>query len=112
MNGECAESVEGIHRSSLRPSHFRRHSLHQAPSPTGGGFGMTSRRRCGIQAVFAVAIAALLESAAKEPIKLHVDASPIQLKIVRVQMEMAVKPGPLTLYYPKWIPGDHAPDGP
>jgi predicted metalloprotease with PDZ domain len=25
---------------------------------------------------------------------------------------MPVKPGPLTLYYPKWIPGEHAPDGP
>lgn len=25
---------------------------------------------------------------------------------------MPVRPGPLTLYYPKYIPGDHAPDGP
>jgi len=25
---------------------------------------------------------------------------------------MPAKPGPLTLYYPKWIPGEHAPDGP
>jgi len=25
---------------------------------------------------------------------------------------MPVRPGPLTLYYPKFIPGDHAPDGP
>jgi predicted metalloprotease with PDZ domain len=25
---------------------------------------------------------------------------------------MPVKAGPLTLYYPKWIPGEHAPDGP
>ena len=25
---------------------------------------------------------------------------------------MPVKPGPLTLYYPKWIPGEHGPDGP
>ena len=29
-----------------------------------------------------------------------------------VQEVMPVKPGSLTLYYPKWIPGDHAPDGP
>src|SRR4029077_10060114 len=24
---------------------------------------------------------------------------------------MPVKPGALKLYYPKWIPGDHSPDG-
>ena len=45
-------------------------------------------------------------------ITLRVDATQVQLKIIRVQMEMQVKPGPLTLYYPKWIPGEHAPDGP
>ncbi len=33
-------------------------------------------------------------------------------KIFDVQEVMPVKPGPLTLLYPKWIPGDHAPDGP
>ena len=33
-------------------------------------------------------------------------------KIFDVQESMPVKPGPLTLYYPKWIPGDHSPDGP
>jgi predicted metalloprotease with PDZ domain len=27
-------------------------------------------------------------------------------------MEMPVKPGPLVLYYPEWIPGEHMPDGP
>src|SRR5580698_487830 len=33
-------------------------------------------------------------------------------KILYVQEEMPVRPGPLTLYYPKYTPGDHAPDGP
>jgi predicted metalloprotease with PDZ domain len=27
-------------------------------------------------------------------------------------MEIPVQPGPLTLYYPEWIPGEHMPDGP
>ncbi len=35
-----------------------------------------------------------------------------QQKILYVHEVMPVRPGPLTLYYPKWIPGDHAPDGP
>ncbi len=26
--------------------------------------------------------------------------------------EIPVQPGPLTLFYPAWIPGEHAPDGP
>jgi predicted metalloprotease with PDZ domain len=37
--------------------------------------------------------------------------SPVQ-QIFYVHEVMPVRPGPLTLYYPKYIPGDHAPDGP
>ena len=33
-------------------------------------------------------------------------------KILHVHMEIPVQPGPLTLYYPEWIPGEHMPDGP
>jgi predicted metalloprotease with PDZ domain len=33
-------------------------------------------------------------------------------QVLYVDEEMPVRPGPLTLYYPKYIPGDHAPDGP
>jgi len=33
-------------------------------------------------------------------------------KLLYVHETMPVAPGPLTLYYPKWIPGDHSPDGP
>jgi predicted metalloprotease with PDZ domain len=43
---------------------------------------------------------------------LTVDATQAPLKILRTHMEIPVKPGPLTLYYPKWIPGEHEPDGP
>lgn len=33
-------------------------------------------------------------------------------QILYVDERMPVRPGPLTLYYPKYIPGDHSPDGP
>lgn len=36
---------------------------------------------------------------------------PVQ-KLLYVHEVIPVAPGPLTLYYPKWIPGDHSPDGP
>ena len=45
-------------------------------------------------------------------ITLTVDATQAPLKIIRTQMVIPVRPGPLTLYYPKWIPGEHEPDGP
>ena len=47
-----------------------------------------------------------------QTISLTVDASQAPLKIIRAHIVMPVKPGPLTLYYPKWIPGEHGPDGP
>jgi len=45
-------------------------------------------------------------------INLSVDASQVPEKIVSTHMVVPVKPGPLTLYYPKWIPGEHTPSGP
>jgi predicted metalloprotease with PDZ domain len=49
---------------------------------------------------------------AGESIPLTVDATKTQQKILRVHEVIPVKPGPLTLYYPKWIPGEHGPVGP
>ena len=60
---------------------------------------------------FAPALAAPAAFAANA-ISLTVDASLTQQKLLHVRMEMPVKPGPLTIYYPKWIPGEHAPSGP
>ncbi|MGH9686461.1 MAG: M61 family metallopeptidase [Candidatus Acidiferrales bacterium] len=46
------------------------------------------------------------------PIHLEVDATHAPQKILHVRMQMPVQPGPLVLYYPEWIPGEHMPDGP
>ena len=46
------------------------------------------------------------------PIRLAVDASQAAQKILHTHLEIPVSPGPLTLYYPEWIPGEHMPDGP
>jgi predicted metalloprotease with PDZ domain len=45
-------------------------------------------------------------------IALTVDATRAPEKLLQTRMTMPVKPGPLTLYYPKWIPGMHTPSGP
>ncbi len=49
---------------------------------------------------------------AGETIKITVDATKTQQKFLRCHLTMPVKPGVITLYYPKWIPGEHGPDGP
>ena len=57
-------------------------------------------------------LGAPLALAQSGPITLTVDATQVARKIVRTTMVMPVKPGPVTLYYPKWIPGEHAASGP
>src|SRR5215813_1105755 len=46
------------------------------------------------------------------PIVLQVDATEAPRKIYHAELHIPAAPGPLTLFYPKWIPGDHAPSGP
>jgi predicted metalloprotease with PDZ domain len=62
-----------------------------------------------LAAVLVLAVPAALIG---ETIPLTVDATGTQQKLLRVHEVIPVKSGPLTLYYPKWIPGEHGPDGP
>ncbi len=52
-------------------------------------------------------------SAAAQPIQLQLDArqAPTQ-NVVFTHEIIPAAPGPMTLYYPKWIPGEHQPVGP
>jgi predicted metalloprotease with PDZ domain len=45
-------------------------------------------------------------------ITLAVNATEAPRKIFHAKLTIPATPGTLTLYYPKWIPGEHAPDGP
>ena len=51
-------------------------------------------------------------SAQTAPIRLTVDLTDAQRKILHGHMTIPVRPGPLTLLYAKWIPGEHMPNGP
>jgi len=51
-------------------------------------------------------------SAVAAPISLHVDATQAPRKIFYAEMSIPATPGPFTLVYPKWIPGEHGPTGP
>jgi predicted metalloprotease with PDZ domain len=45
-------------------------------------------------------------------ITVSVDESDAPRKIFHAQLTIPAAPGTLTLYYPKWIPGEHGPTGP
>jgi predicted metalloprotease with PDZ domain len=66
--------------------------------------------------VFSIAIILFFASAAsafaQAAMTLNVDATDSARNIVHTKLTIPVRPGPLTLFYPKWIPGEHSPTGP
>ena len=50
--------------------------------------------------------------AADSAIRLEVDARDVSRSLLHSRMEIPASPGPLVVWYPKWIPGVHAPAGP
>lgn len=79
--------------------------------------GILSRRSlrlCGEILVFILFGGFLFASEAKPSpgvIVIQVDATEAARRIFHAQLTIPVSAGPLTLYYPKWIPGDHSPTG-
>ncbi len=53
-----------------------------------------------------------LSAAAQGPERLRVDATDAPRNILHATLTIPVAPGPLTLVYPKWLPGNHRPTGP
>ncbi|AXC15317.1 PDZ domain family protein [Acidisarcina polymorpha] len=45
------------------------------------------------------------------PIQVTVDVTDAPRRILHARLSIPVEPGPLTLLYPKWIPGEHEPSG-
>src|SRR5580658_10472028 len=63
--------------------------------------------------VVCILLFSLLSWSATPPtVTIAVDASTAPRKIFHATLKIPATPGDLTLYYPKWIPGEHAPDGP
>ncbi len=63
-------------------------------------------------AVLAVSTLAAAAPATPPTVTISVDATTAPRKIFHASLTMPATAGDLTLYYPKWIPGEHAPDGP
>ncbi|MGI9034954.1 MAG: PDZ domain-containing protein, partial [Pyrinomonadaceae bacterium] len=64
--------------------------------------------------IFLFAVCALYVSAtfAQSSIGLSVDATDAPREVLHVKETMTVNAGKFTLFYPKWIPGEHSPTGP
>jgi len=67
--------------------------------------------RCAIVLLIAV-ISAFPATPPATPITLSVDATDAARNLFHAKLAIPASPGPLTLYYPKWIPGEHQPSGP
>ena len=57
-------------------------------------------------------LSSFLKFANAQSIQINVDLTDAPRNIFHSHMIFPVKPGPMTLVYPKWIPGNHRPSGP
>ncbi len=74
---------------------------------------MAALPRCAVRWFLLSLILTMPALAASAPhISLAVDATEAPRKIFHARMTVPANPGTLTLYYPKWIPGEHGPTGP
>jgi len=60
----------------------------------------------------AAAQAGLEPTVSSSAITLSVDLSDLDHRLFKVRETLPVSPGPLKLWYPEWLPGNHAPRGP
>ena len=64
-------------------------------------------------AVLSAAVVFAADAALSAPVAtVDVDARDAPRGIERVHLVLPVKPGKITLLYPKWLPGEHSPNGP
>src|SRR6202008_986783 len=106
-----------------RPTTFARPPLHHCGSwvTSNTPKAITNSMRGFSLVLFVSLIISTTRSAAQTPtpsntpslpISLQVDATDLARKLLHSHLSIPATAGPLTLYYPKWIPGEHAPTGP
>lgn len=54
----------------------------------------------------------LASMACAQEIRVQLDATDAPQRMFHVRLTIPAKPGPMTLLYPEWIPGEHGPTGP
>ena len=63
-------------------------------------------------ALWGVAFLTFNFAAAAQTATVELDAREAPRRVLHAHLVLPAQPGPLTLLYPKWIPGEHGPSGP
>jgi len=69
-------------------------------------------RKSSIVFIVVFLLAVFADASGQTTIRLNVDATQAARNLLHVKLTLPVTPGPVTLFYPKWIPGEHTPTGP
>src|SRR5205823_10074646 len=73
---------------------------------------MATLRRFAVAVVLAFGLALPVFAAPAPHVTISLDATEAPRKIFHAHLTIPASPGTTTLYYPKWIPGEHGPTGP
>src|SRR5207248_7051120 len=73
---------------------------------------MATLRRFAVAVVLAFGLALPVFAAPAPHVTISLDATEAPRKIFHAHLTIPATAGTLTLYYPKWIPGEHGPTGP
>src|SRR5712691_6728117 len=65
-----------------------------------------------LQRAFLAALFYAISAFGADPIRITVDATDAPRDILHAHLTIPATAGPLSLFYPKWIPGEHGPTGP
>jgi predicted metalloprotease with PDZ domain len=65
-----------------------------------------------VSGFFVLLAAGPLRAGDTRPLEIHVDAAEAPRRLYKAHLVIPAKPGELTLFYPKWIQGEHQPSGP
>ena len=71
-------------------------------------------RKCRLLILLAVIQTCALTGLAQGSLRItmNVDATQAARNVLHTTLHIPVRPGPFSFFYPKWIPGEHSPDGP
>src|SRR5437667_7632215 len=69
-------------------------------------------RRFAVAVVLAFGLGLQVFAAPAPHVTISLDATEAPRKIFHAHLTIPASPGTLTLYYPKWVPGEHGPTGP
>src|SRR4051794_9821540 len=70
-----------------------------------------NKQRIALLPALLVAFTAILSAQTTASLRIDLDATEAARNVLHVREKIDVKPGDVALFYPKWIPGEHAPTG-